>query len=66
MAKEGRPIHERMSRESKRFFLSWGSAQLIEKARFGEAKPRKSKLISLFFFGHAWLDSGKFEVNLEK
>jgi hypothetical protein len=37
-----------------------GSAQIPEKARFGEAKPRKSKFFPLILFGGAWPDFAQF------
>ena len=39
-------------------FLAWGSAEPIEKARFGQGNPRKSKPFSL-------LDLAKFGIDLE-
>jgi hypothetical protein len=39
----------------------WGSAQVLEIARFGEANPRKSKLFPLIRFGRAWLALGRFD-----
>jgi hypothetical protein len=32
----------------------WGSPEPFEKARFGQANPRKLKLFPLIFFGRAW------------
>jgi hypothetical protein len=37
-----------------------GTAQPIEKARFGQADPRKSKTIPLLGFASAWLGFAGF------
>jgi len=36
--------------------MAWGSAQPLEKARFGQGNQRKCKPFSLIFFGLAWPD----------
>jgi hypothetical protein len=55
--------------EREKIFFLWGSAQLLEKAGFGQANPRKSKrfpLICFAGFGWAWPDLGKFGLGFGK
>jgi hypothetical protein len=45
---------QRRGKEQEKNFLPGGSAQLLEKARFGQANPRKSKLFPLIVFARIW------------
>jgi hypothetical protein len=40
---------------TKKTFSAQGSAQALEKARFGQGNPRKSEGFPLIGFGGAWL-----------
>jgi hypothetical protein len=44
--------HNSAAKKEKR---PWGSVQPIEKARFGQENPRKSKPFFFDFFGWIWL-----------
>jgi hypothetical protein len=43
----------------------WGSAQVIDNARFGEGNPRKSKDFPLINFGRALLDEARIWLNFD-
>jgi hypothetical protein len=48
------PCVDRKEKGREKKKMAWGSAQPLEKARFGQGNPRKCKLFSLIFFGWAW------------
>jgi hypothetical protein len=45
---------------SRKYFSARGSAQLLEKAQFGQGNPRKTKPFSWELFARAWPDLAEF------
>src|SRR5271154_1183367 len=50
---------------SQRYFWARGSAQVLEKAQFGQGNPRKTEPFSWIVFTRAWPDLAEFGFGLD-
>jgi hypothetical protein len=51
---------------SRKYFRAGGSAQVLEKAQFGQGNPRKTKPFFLGILCSAWLDLAEFGFGLDR
>src|SRR5271163_5010009 len=51
---------------SRRYFRARGSAQVLEKAQFGQGNPRKTEPFSWIVFTRAWPDLAEFGFGLDR
>src|SRR5271163_4999567 len=51
---------------SRKYFRARGSAQVIDKAQFGQGNPRKTEPFSWIVFTRAWPDLAEFGFGLDR